>query len=111
MDQRDGAWWTDRLVQGLVFIGGISGIVFVVGIFVFVTKEGLGFVVETLDLGQFFTSIAWRPTSANPTYGALALIVGNGKRHGTGHGGFRAAGSGRRHSTSVSLPPGARAKP
>ncbi|NNF26709.1 MAG: phosphate ABC transporter permease subunit PstC [Gemmatimonadetes bacterium] len=76
MDQRDRAWWTDRLVQGLVFIGGISGIVFVVGIFVFVTKEGLGFVVETLDLKQFFTSIAWRPTSSNPTYGALALIAG-----------------------------------
>ena len=25
---------------------------------------------------SFFTSIAWRPTSNNPTYGALALIVG-----------------------------------
>lgn len=76
MDQRDAAWWTDRIVQGLVFIGGISGIVFVVGIFVFVTKEGLGFVLGTLDFGEFFGSIAWRPTSRNPTYGALALIVG-----------------------------------
>ncbi len=76
MDQRDRAWWTDRLVQALVFIGGISGIVFVVGIFVFVTKEGLGFVLNTLDIKEFFTSIAWRPTSSNPTYGALALIVG-----------------------------------
>ena len=76
MDQRDGAWWMDRLVQALVFIGGISGIVFVVGIFVFVTKEGLSFVLETLDIGEFFTSIAWRPTSENPTYGALALMVG-----------------------------------
>ena len=76
MDQRDGAWWMDRFVQVLVFIGGISGIVFVVGIFVFVTKEGIGFVLETLDVKEFFTSIAWRPTSDNPTYGALALIAG-----------------------------------
>ncbi|MGI9629160.1 MAG: phosphate ABC transporter permease subunit PstC [Longimicrobiales bacterium] len=76
MDRRDGAWYVDKLVQALVFIGGISGIIFVVGIFVFVTREGLGFVFGTFDVMEFFGSIAWRPTSNNPTYGALALIVG-----------------------------------
>ncbi len=76
MDRRDVAWYVDRAARVLVFVGGISAIVFIIGIFVFVTKEGLDFVFGPLDLGEFFTSIAWRPTSNNPTYGALALMVG-----------------------------------
>ena len=76
MDRRDAAWYMDRVARVVVFVGGISAIVFILGIFVFVAKEGLDFVLGTLDLGEFFTSIAWRPTSNNPTYGALALIVG-----------------------------------
>ena len=70
------AWYVDRAAQVLVFVGGISAIVLILGIFVFVTKEGLDFVFGVLDLREFFTSIEWRPTSNNPTYGALALIVG-----------------------------------
>ena len=76
VDRRNRDWYLDRLVQILVFMGGISGIVFVVGIFVFITKEGLGFLGGAFSFTEFFGSIAWRPTSNNPTYGALALIVG-----------------------------------
>ncbi len=77
LDHRGRAWYADKIVSGLVFVGGISAIVFIVGIFAFVTKEGAGFIFGTLDIGQFFGSIAWRPTSeSNPTYGALALIAG-----------------------------------
>ena len=76
MDRRDFAWYSDRAAQLLIFVGGVSAIVFVAGIFVFVTKEGLDFVFGSLSVGEFFASIAWRPTSNNPTYGALALIVG-----------------------------------
>lgn len=76
MDRRDLAWYADRAAQLLIFTGGLSAIVFVAAIFVFVTKEGLDFVFSALSLGEFFTSIAWRPTSSNPTYGALALIAG-----------------------------------
>ena len=76
MDRRDLAWYVDRCAQILIFAGGVSAIVFVVGIFVFVTREGLGFVFGPLDVAEFFTSIEWRPTSDNPTYGALALMVG-----------------------------------
>ncbi len=76
MDRRDAAWYIDRIAQWLVFVGGISAIVFIAGIFVFITKEGLDFVLGPLNLWEFFTSIAWRPTSNNPTYGALALMVG-----------------------------------
>lgn len=77
IDRRDLAWYVDKGVQGLVFIGGISGIVFVLGIFVFITREGFGFIAETFDFREFFFSPRWRPTSeTNPTYGAMALIVG-----------------------------------
>ncbi len=76
-DRRDRNWYIDKAVQALVFIGGISGILFIIGIFVFITKEGYGFIAETLDIGEFLTSPRWRPTSDhNPTYGALALIAG-----------------------------------
>jgi phosphate transport system permease protein len=76
-DRRDLAWWTDKLVAVLVFIGGISAVVFVLGIFVFVTGEGAGFLFGGLDPVEFFTTINWRPTSNNkPTYGILALAAG-----------------------------------
>ena len=76
LDRRGRAWYVDKAVAGLVFIGGISAIVFIIGIFVFITREGWTFVFGTLDFVEFFTSIEWRPTSENPTYGALALIAG-----------------------------------
>ena len=77
LDRLDRAWWVDKLVQLLVFVGGISAIIFIVGIFVFISKEGLGFLVGRFDFAEFFGSPKWRPTSENnPTYGALALIVG-----------------------------------
>lgn len=77
LDRLDTAWYIDKLVQVLVFIGGISGILFVIGIFVFITREGLAFLVGPFELREFFGSPAWRPTSIrNPTYGALALIAG-----------------------------------
>ena len=76
-DRRDLDWYIDKAVQVLVFIGGISAIIFIIGIFVFITKEGAAFLFETLDLGEFFLSPRWRPTSdSNPTYGAMALIAG-----------------------------------
>ncbi len=75
-DRRNADWYIDRLVQVLVFVGGVSAIVFILGIFVFITKEGLGFIGGRFSFTEFFGSIAWRPTSRNPTYGALALIVG-----------------------------------
>ncbi|NNE45835.1 MAG: phosphate ABC transporter permease subunit PstC [Rhodothermales bacterium] len=84
IDRRNIAWYVDRAVQSLVFLGGVSAIVFIVGIFVFITKEGLGFITSRFDFMEFFTSMRWTPTSENnPTYGALALIVGTASVTGT----------------------------
>ncbi len=76
IDRRDAAWYIDKAVGALVFVGGISAILFIVGIFAFITREGVGYLSTRFDAGEFFGSIAWRPTSKNPTYGALALMVG-----------------------------------
>ncbi len=76
LDRRDLAWFVDKAVQALVFLGGVSAIVFILGIFVFITKEGFGFIAGRFDIVEFFGSTRWRPTSEQPTYGALALIVG-----------------------------------
>ena len=77
VDRRDLDWFIDKGVQVLIFIGGISAIIFVVGIFVFITREGMAFVLGRFDVAEFFTSLRWIPTSlSNPTYGALALIAG-----------------------------------
>ncbi len=76
-DSRDAAWIIDKVVQVLVFIGGISAIIFIIGIFIFILREGLGFILQSMDVREFFLSPLWRPTSENnPTYGTLALIAG-----------------------------------
>lgn len=77
LDHRGRDWYADKAIAFLVFVGGISAIIFIIGIFVFITKEGIGFIVGPLDVREFFGSPAWRPTSLRePTYGALALIAG-----------------------------------
>lgn len=76
-DRLDLAWYVDKVVQVFVFVGGISAIIFIFGIFIFITREGLGFILNDFDFVEFFTSPRWQPTSlSNPTYGALALILG-----------------------------------
>lgn len=76
LDYRGRSWYVDRVVAALVFVGGISAVVFILGIFIFIAGGGLGFLFGGFEPGEFFGSLAWRPTSNNPTYGALALIAG-----------------------------------
>ena len=76
-DRRDLDWYVDKLVAGLVFVCGISAILFVLGIFFFVTKEGIGFVFEKMDFREFFLTPYWSPSDAeDPEYGILALMAG-----------------------------------
>jgi phosphate transport system permease protein len=76
-DRLNRDWYIDKVIQLLVFIGGISAIVFIIGIFVFISKEGFGFLADTFDWREFLFSPNWRPTSATrETYGILALIAG-----------------------------------
>ena len=76
-DRRNLDWYLDRLVQVLVFIAGISAIVFVLGIFTFITVEGFGFLLEDFSFREFFTSQYWEPSDEDaPEYGILALMAG-----------------------------------
>lgn len=76
-DQLNRDWYIDKAVQILVFLGGISAIIFIVGIFVFISKEGFGFLVGEFNFKEFFFSPNWRPTSeSKETFGILALIAG-----------------------------------
>lgn len=77
LDHRGRDWYVDKAVTFLVFMGGISAIIFIIGIFVFITKEGVGFIAGPLNVREFLGSVTWRPTSVqNPRYGVLGLIVG-----------------------------------
>ena len=76
-NHRSTDWYVDRAMQLLVFIGGISAIIFIIGIFVFITIEGMDFVLSRLDLREFFTSEYWFPSDEDdPEFGILALIAG-----------------------------------
>ena len=76
-DRRTADWYIDKAVQAVVFIGGISAIIFIIGIFVFITKEGFGFILDRFDFTEFFTSPYWYPAEEeDPEYGILALVAG-----------------------------------
>jgi phosphate transport system permease protein len=76
-DRRTMDWYIDKLMQLLVFIGGISAIIFIIGIFVFITLEGMDFVFGRFDAVEFFTSEYWSPSDEDdPEFGILALIAG-----------------------------------
>ena len=63
-DGRDLHWYIDKAVAGLVFVGGVSAILFIIGIFVFITREGFEFIGGAMNIKEFFLEPAWRPTSA-----------------------------------------------
>jgi phosphate transport system permease protein len=66
----------ERLIVGLIYLSGVSSILFVFGIFFFVVREGYPVLVEAVGIGDFL-SIAWYPTSeTNTRYGLLALLAG-----------------------------------
>ena len=67
LDRRNSAWYVDKLVAILVFLGGISGIVFILGIFVFITSEGIGFLV---GLAMRFAG-----KGITPVFGTVAAIL------------------------------------
>ncbi len=69
--------WSESLIEKVIWLCGVSAILFVFGIFIFVFREGVGFLFHGFDPFEFFTSQEWYPTSqSNVRYGALALIAG-----------------------------------
>lgn len=68
----------ERGLEVLIYLCGISAILFVLGIFFFVFKEAFPVLgSDKFSLSQFLFSQEWYPTSyANKRYGVLAMIAG-----------------------------------
>lgn len=72
------AIWGERLLQVIIYLCGISAIIFVLSIFVFVFKEAAPVLFgDNFSLTQFLFSPEWYPTSeTNKRYGVLAMVAG-----------------------------------
>ena len=72
--------YSEKAIELLIKLCGMSAILFVFGIFFFVFREGAPIFFDkdsAFHLGRFLTTDAWYPTSqSNIRYGALALIAG-----------------------------------
>jgi phosphate transport system permease protein len=67
---------SEKVIESLIRLSGISAIIFVFAIFFFVFREGAP-VLAKLDLQKFLFTPYWYPTSlATPRYGVSALILG-----------------------------------
>jgi phosphate transport system permease protein len=70
---------TERAIETLIRLCGVSAILFVFGIFFFVFREGAGVLFKhgNFNLRDFFFTTEWYPTSqSHVRYGVLALIAG-----------------------------------
>ena len=65
---------TERIIEAVIAVCGISAVIFILAIFGFIAKEGLGFLVG--HVVQMFTSADWSPTHGDPVFGIVALLVG-----------------------------------
>lgn len=74
------AIWAERGMESLIWICGISAVLFVLGIFFFVFREGVGLLFSSrFSIGKFLFTTDWYPTShSNVRYGVLALLAGTG---------------------------------
>ena len=53
----------ETVLEWVIRLCGVSAILFVFGIFFFVMREGVGLLFGGLDLGKFFFTTDWYPTS------------------------------------------------
>lgn len=68
---------SEKALELLIRLCGISSILFVFGIFFFVLREGVGLLFSDFSLTKFLFTTEWYPTShSNVRYGVLALIAG-----------------------------------
>lgn len=68
----------ERALEVLIRLSGVSAIIFIIAIFLFIFREAAPILTsEKFSLGQFLFSTEWYPTSvSNVRYGTLALTVG-----------------------------------
>jgi phosphate transport system permease protein len=81
LSRRRGSWLyrvAEKIIEAVIRLCGISAILLVFAILLFVAREAAPMLGGKLDLVEFFTSTQWRPTSeVRPQYGILALLAGS----------------------------------
>lgn len=68
--------WKERCLEGAIAACGISSILLVTLIFLFLLKEGLA-LFRTVSLGDFLGGHRWYPISEPAQFGILPLILGS----------------------------------
>ncbi len=66
----------ERLIEGAIWVCGISSIAIVALIFVFLLKEGFA-LFRVVSVGAFLWGRHWYPISEPPQFGVLPLILGS----------------------------------
>jgi phosphate transport system permease protein len=64
------------IIENLIFTSGITSILFVVLIFVFLLREGLS-LFKTFPAGEFLFGTGWYPISDPPRFGIVPLVCGS----------------------------------
>lgn len=68
--------WEDLILEKLIFIGGISSVVVLFLIFLFLLKESFSFFLQ-FPLEGFLFGKEWHPTSQPPRFGLIPLLAGS----------------------------------
>lgn len=68
--------WEDLILEKLIFIGGISSVVVLFLIFLFLLKESFSFFLQ-FPLKGFLFGKEWHPTSQPPRFGLIPLLAGS----------------------------------
>lgn len=71
-----GQRFREGCIEGLIRISGLSSIVIVVLIFLFLLREGIA-LFHTVPLGDFVMGQRWYPISEPPRFGILPLLLGS----------------------------------
>lgn len=66
----------EKLIERLLLIAGLTAVIVVTLIFLFLFSEGLA-IFSTVSPLEFITGEAWFPTSNPPLFGVLPLILGS----------------------------------
>lgn len=68
---------SEKVIEFIIKLGGLSSIVLIIAILVFILKESAPFLISKFDFKGFFFSTEWNPASVvEIKYGVLALLVG-----------------------------------
>ena len=68
--------WKERLIESAIYLCGVSSIVIVALIFLFLMKEGLA-LFQAVSWLEFLAGDRWYPISEPPRFGILPLILGS----------------------------------